>query len=363
MEIRNGNGNKSKWRESFEAFHAEMDHQLYAPDFLTSLDAVMRDKTAAPRERCLAWAKRGAWGNQCRFVVDKPIFKGGGLPLPQKDCAAELELDPAVVCRAFQELRSACLVQIDDHGRIFPALYPQQGLPLPKTRHTGEWTEFLKEVELDSPDDYYEYQQAEAAVRQAKRHSRTIRSALLKKYRAWKKLRGSTIAVDDVNNSRVDGVNGSLRQSAIAAPDNPPENHKLTELGEPVTSNVSSTAANVKKSPPPPIGSRNANCPTDSQQDVATVLKAFREFNCGDRDIAAETLQECRRRPAGRECTGEDVAKQVRKRGPEARNKKHPAAWLKAAVPPAFDDDGWRVRAAPAPHGYKYYDRPTAERP
>ena len=90
-----GNG-KLDWKVKADAFHARMDKAKYTMDFNTSMEAIMSDTSAAPRERVLAWIKRKSWGNLDELAIDRV----GGRPLRQMDCAEELKLSRPHISRA-----------------------------------------------------------------------------------------------------------------------------------------------------------------------------------------------------------------------------------------------------------------------
>lgn len=73
----------------FHEFHKRVGLKPFAPEFIDSLVAVMRDPKACLSERVFAWAKWRAWGNSSEYAVSD-WDPGLARSLDQLDCAVDL---------------------------------------------------------------------------------------------------------------------------------------------------------------------------------------------------------------------------------------------------------------------------------
>jgi hypothetical protein len=327
------------WKDVAKDFHSRNNWAKFTMDFNSSMEGIMADRTAAPRERVLAWIKRYSWGHYSDFAVDRI----GGRALRQKDCAAQLGLGRPEISRAVAHLVRSGLVQVEQDN-LYPVRNPKASmLKRGDGRGSGRWKRFFDELSTADPEEARLYRELE-------KQFNAVKKRIMRRYREWGKPAKSG---DDIANSQLEESTTQVAYSNNYSTE-PVDDSFYAELRESsiIEKTQDADSSMVAGFSSPPSLTPNYECPpsssvpqtptttTSGEKDTeATEVAAIRTYLSqngvsSDFEIVSDLLHKCRANSPY--CSVEEIISELAAKLAGARQADHPMAWLRKSVPKCF---------------------------
>jgi hypothetical protein len=162
----------------YAEFTSTTDGRLFAKEFRTSQEAIMRDALETNGARVLAWIKRRSWGNFCLYCVDD-----AGQPVFQADCATDLGLNAGSVSKIVSYYVARGHVARSGVAKILsPVVDPQIG-PAPDVVDSDlAFQAFYENWKVSAGALFQEYEAAIATRKESDAIIRKIRKVIAGDY-------------------------------------------------------------------------------------------------------------------------------------------------------------------------------------